>query len=426
MTQTPRFRAAVRLVAVLSLPIALVLPASAQSQSLRDRIAQRRDGTVGISYAARSGVCGDGRSMIGDAEGPDGFTMYLLGENSVMTGTFQGNVRDQCVAGPVRVLLTLRDGELVRVAPTVGGKDWQSAPSLDLGTVDPAQAATYLLGAAAALPERSARDAMLAASIADGVRVGTPLARMARTRSLPSYVRESALRWTARAAEREGDRAAMEEVRAIASDEDDATAVRERAIRSLNGRADEGFLRQLYAKTANRTLQERIIRTVGEGGSTESRNWLRTVAESSRDGAELRERAVRVLAEEWGDYTFLRELYSRAGEIAPRERIIRVLGEGGRADDMRWLRGIAAKSDEPTALRERALRVLTETGLPTRDLAALYDSVGVRSLRERAINLLAERGDKTAIDKLNAIARDDEDSDLRRRALRKLLELKGS
>jgi hypothetical protein len=248
---------------------------------------------------------------------------------------------------------------------------------------------------------------------------------MARTRSLPSYVREAALRWTTRAAEREGDRAAMEEVRAIASDEDDATAVRERAIRSLNGRADESFLRQLYGKTSIRTLQERIIRTVGEGGSSESRNWLRTVAESSRDAAELRERAVRVLAEEWGDYAFLRELYSHGGDIAPRERIIRVLGEGGRADDMRWLRGIASKSDEPTALRERALRVLTETGLPTRELAALYDSVGVRSLRERTINLLAERGDKTAIDKLNAIARDDDDSDLRRRALRKLLELKG-
>src|SRR5215212_5065537 len=98
MTHTPRFRAAVRLFAVSSLPVALVLPASAQSQSLRDRIAQRGDGTVGISYPARSGVCGDGRSMIGDAEGPDGFTMYLLGENSIMTGTFQGNVRDQCLA----------------------------------------------------------------------------------------------------------------------------------------------------------------------------------------------------------------------------------------------------------------------------------------------------------------------------------------
>jgi hypothetical protein len=319
----------------------------------------------------------------------------------------------------------MRDGELVRVVPSVGGKDWASAPSFDLGTVNPAEAASYLLAAAATLPERSARDAMLTASIADGVRVATSLARMARTRSLPSYVRESALRWTTRAAEREGDRAAIEEVRAIASDEDDANAVRERAIRSLNGRADESFLRQLYGKTSNRALQERIIRTVGESGSSDSRNWLRTVAESPREAAELRERAVRVLAEEWGDYAFLRELYSRGGDVAPRERIIRVLGDGGRTEDMRWLRAIASKSDEPTALRERALRVLTETGLPTSELAALYDSVGVRSLRERAINLLAERGDKTAIDKLNAIARDDDDSDLRRRALRKLLELKG-
>ena len=89
MTQTTPIEAALRLIAALSLPVALMLPASAQSQSLRDRITQRRDGTVGISYPARSGVCGDGRSMIGDADGPDGFTMYLLGENSIMTGTFQ-------------------------------------------------------------------------------------------------------------------------------------------------------------------------------------------------------------------------------------------------------------------------------------------------------------------------------------------------
>jgi hypothetical protein len=323
------------------------------------------------------------------------------------------------------VLLTLRGGDLVRVVPTVGGGAWREAPSVDLGTVDGQQAAAYLIATAAALPEQAARDAILAASIADGARVATPLVRMARDRSLPSPVREAALRWVARTAEREGDRAAMDGVRAIAADEADVTSVRERAIRNLGGRADdETFLRQLYGTISNRALQERIIRTLAEAGSSESRRWLRSVAESSREDAALRERSVRVLAEQWGDYAFLRELYPRATDGALRERILRVLGEGGRVEDMRWLRSVAANADESTALRERALRVLSETGLPTRELAALYDSLGARALRERTINLLAERGDKTAIDKLNAIARTEEDPDLKRRALRKLLELK--
>jgi hypothetical protein len=414
-----------RLTLLVAAASAFPLLSVAQGQSLRDRIAQRRDGTVGISYPVRAGVCGDGRTMIGDADGPDGFTMYMLDHGGVISGTFQGDVRTRCVSGPARVLLTLRGGDIVRVAPTVGGNGWREAPSVDLGTVDAQQAATYLLAAAAMLQEQSARDAMLAASIADGARVATPLVRMARDRSLPSALREAALRWVARTAEREGDRSAMDGVRAIAADEEDATSVRERAIRSLGGRAeDDTFLRQLYGTVRNRELQERIIRTLAETGSSENRKWLRAVAESSREDAALRERAVRVLAEQWGDYDFLRELYPRATDGALRERILRVLGEGGRVEDMRWLRSVASNADESTALRERALRVLSETGLPTRELAALYDSVGARALRERTINLLAERGDKTAIDKLNAIARTEEDPDLKRRAMRKLLELK--
>ena len=73
-------------------------------------------------------------------------------------------------------------------------------------------------------------------------------------------------------------------------------------------------------------------------------------------------------------------------------------------------------------LRERAVRSLAESGVPTADLVAMYDSVTDRDVRDRLVNILAERGDRAALAKLRSIATGDPDEDLRRRATRKLAE----
>jgi HEAT repeat protein len=143
--------------------------------------------------------------------------------------------------------------------------------------------------------------------------------------------------------------------------------------------------------------------------------------ERRTESAELRERAIRSLAEQ-GDDAYLRSVYPKLDEESLRERVIRSMAEAGGSETTVWLTGIVRDPKESSALRERAVRSLAESGVPTADLIAIYDSVTDRDVRDRLVNILAERGDRAARDKLRSIATDDPDEDLRRRATRKLAE----
>ena len=44
----------------------------AHAQVLADRVARLAQGEVRMSFSSHPGVCGDGRSFIGDAASPDG------------------------------------------------------------------------------------------------------------------------------------------------------------------------------------------------------------------------------------------------------------------------------------------------------------------------------------------------------------------
>src|SRR6185295_19976285 len=110
----------------------------------------------------------------------------------------------------------------------------------------------------------NARNAILAASLADSVRIAQPLAAMARNKSLSPSVREGALKWVGRVAEREGDRDATRVARSIAEDQGDDVDVRERAIRVLGEETDgPAYLRSLYPRLQEPTLRERVVRGVG-------------------------------------------------------------------------------------------------------------------------------------------------------------------
>jgi HEAT repeat protein len=132
-------------------------------------------------------------------------------------------------------------------------------------------------------------------------------------------------------------------------------------------------------------------------------------------------RALRVLGEH-GGVTYLRQIYGRLEDTELQDRVLREVGEAGGDDNIRFLRAVALDTQAAGDLRDRALRVLAESGTRTADLAGLYDTIADRELRVRLIKLLGERGDRAARDKLAAIARNDPDQDLRRQALKRLAE----
>ena len=108
----------------------------AAAQSLAERIASAPAGHVQFTFAARPGICGNGRSYI--QTGPGSFT-----------GTFYGSVNDvaraePCEPGPVRVLID-RSGRDVIALQSFVGPVATTPGATDLGRQSGQAAADYLL-----------------------------------------------------------------------------------------------------------------------------------------------------------------------------------------------------------------------------------------------------------------------------------------
>ena len=461
--------------------LALTAVVPLRAQRLADRVTAAREGTVTFTFASRPEVCGDGRSIIVRELGTEGVTIYSP-EGMTSMDSWNGH-GPTCAHGPVRVRLSLQNGQVVALRPSVG---WTGGAGggKDLGAVGGQQAADFLLDVARSASEEVCYNAMFAAAVADSARVSSTLLVIARDRSLRPANREQALKWVARTAPREGNDAAGVSVRAIAADETDHPEVRERAIRVLTHPGDDAFLRDLYGRLSLQALKERVIRVVAESQTAANLEWLERIARDDREPVDLRDRAIRVLGEELHESDRLRALYARLGHADLKDRVIRVVGEDGSEDAIHWIEALAVSRDEPHAARDRALRVLgerggaaylrqiygrlndaelqdrvlrevgeaggadnlrflravaldteaagdlrdralrklAESGMRTAELAGLYDTIAGRELRERLIKLLAERGDRAARDKLAAIARNDPDQELRRQALKRLAE----
>ncbi len=399
----------------------LCAASGAEAQGLAARVARLATGEVRMSFAARPGVCGDGRSFIGDATTPDGMRIYLYGDEGFLSGT-SPDFRGECLPGPVRVSILKASGVTTDIRLFVGGA-WRGAGQ-DLGTVAAADAADYLLDLARTAPERLSGIAILGATLADSVQLTAWLSTMGRDRTLRPYVRERALRWLPEVAEREGTLDAAERaLRSVAADAADLAAVRQRAIRSLPASdANDTFLRELYQRLDVTALKDRVIRRLGETVSPENAAWLRARVLDTSDLLELRDRVIRVLGEDLGERDMLRDLYARMTETALRERIIRVVGDEGDESSTRWLQGVVDNPAEATGLRERALRMLGEGGRADY-VRAVYPRLGELSLKDRAIRLAAESGDRESVAWLKRIVENGAEAiDLRDRAVRLLAE----
>jgi hypothetical protein len=383
----------------------------------------------------------------------------------------------------LRLVVVRTGGRVVELRAAVGVSWRASESAVDLGTVSAPAAADWLVSVAESADDGVARMALLAAATADSARITDRVLGLARNRRLPAVVRERAIRWAGIVSAAEGRGAETDgTLRAIAADDAEPVAVRERAIRglrptpenrahlrSLYGGIDEAALRErilrevgpegtgedvawlhrvaadpaealamrerairvlaedldqldelraLYGRLDERVLRERVLRVVAERGGTAETRWVRAVAEDGREEGSLRDRAIRLLAER-GEMAYLRELYPRLDRVDLRERVIRSIAERQDAGAADWLAGIVLDDREQAALRDRAVRSLADAGAPSGDLASLYDRVASSAVKERLIRVLADRRDAAAAEKLAAIAAGDPSAALRREAERR-------
>jgi len=455
-----------------------------QAQDLAHRANSARADVVRFSFPTRAEICGDGKSI--SETTAHGFVTHTFWSGGYSINT-QGFWEVDCRQGPMRIVVKRENGRVTELRAAVG-VDWlPDAAGVDLGTFSGSEAANWLLDIAESNEDVGSITFLAANAAADAPIVDRLLA-MAADESQDPDVRQRAIRYVNRAAEREGmERQTDRLLRNLALARADNVEVRERAIRSLRETSEnDAWLREQYSDIDRTQLQERVIRRIGESVSRANSAWLRTVALDAGERVELRERALRVIGENPDGHDEVWDLYDRLDrstlqeralrvigekgtpaemewirEVATdvsertsvRERAIRILGEGASLATMRqlysdvdgsvlkervlrmageqrtsetaeWLEQIATDRDEGTELRDRAIRLLGERPIPTSELAGLYDEVSGYDLRRRLIRVLAERGDETAADKLRDIMESDSSRELRRYASRRLAEMR--
>ena len=207
----------------------LLLPALLGAQSIADRVARARSGSVRMTFAAQSDVCGNGMNSIS-----------RRGSGNTISVGSRGSSRDvewewDCDYGPVRVVLGLDEGEVISVRTYVGGR-WRApaagATVTDLGEVGAQAAADYLLSLAAKGEGRAGRDAIFPATLADSAVVWPALLRIAKDETRPRETRRQAVFWLGQAA---GDKA-TESLQSLAASDTMDREVREQVVFALSQR----------------------------------------------------------------------------------------------------------------------------------------------------------------------------------------------
>jgi len=207
----------------LGLATLVAIPASAQS--LASRIGAVRDGSVRFSYAAREDVCGNGENNIQTGHG-----------RHYRSDSDDGDYERYCDYGPVRIRLTMSEGEVSRMRVSVGGRLRENAsPATDLGEVSVREATDYLLGLARRSRTRAGGEAIFAVTLADSVTPWPEMFRIARDENVRQDTRKQSVFWLGQAA---GDKA-TEGLSELAEDEDEDREVRESAVFALSQLGDD-------------------------------------------------------------------------------------------------------------------------------------------------------------------------------------------
>jgi HEAT repeat protein len=393
---------------------------SARAQSLAGRVDAAPDGRVQFNFAARPGICGNGRTYI--QTGPNNYTGIFYGNTSEYLRA------EPCVAGPVRVVIDRADKMPLSIQAYVGPADTSLRGITDLGHVRAQDAADYLLSLATKVDGRAGREAIFPAILADSANTSQALVTIARNASLPRETRRSALSYMGRSTDglQTIPSSVTDPILAIARDETDNQSVRQQAL-SVLGRLDHGAgippLVQLSQQTQSNWLAKEAMQTLARSGDPRARQYLRSAVRRTDLPDEVLTVALRALGQDYAtaqDAALLRELYPTLKTDRTRESVFSALAEMGGSENTKWLVTLAQDGNEPLPMRRRAIEAASRAGAPITDLVKLYDSTTDPNMKETLISLYIRNGEKPAIDKLLSIVKGEESLSVRRRAISQL------
>lgn len=385
------------------------------AQTLERRVSSARDGLVQFAFAARDGVCGNGRTFIS------------IGGNSWHGQMNDATRAEACVGGPVRVVMNRAGGQIVSIETFVGPVQVEPGAE-DLGTVGARDAADYLMRLGATLDGRPGKSALFPATLADSAQVADGLLAIARDASRPRETRRTALSYLGREVERgnaSADRVTREMVR-IAVDVNENSDVRGRAVSVLAG-LDRGegipALIELSRSANDHWLARQAMSSIARSGDPRARDYLRTAIRTGNLHDEVAATAIKGLGREYAtpdDAAFLRDIYPSLRGEKTKEAVFSALADIEGPGNRDWLLTRVRDANEDSNTRRRALSAARKAGASTADIVALYDAVGDQKMRESLISYYGSSDDRAATDKLISIARTETDRTLRRRAISRL------
>lgn len=214
---------------------------------------------------------------------------------------------------------------------------------------------------------------------------------------------------------------------------DPSGVVRRQAVQSIaqaNTERSAALLDSIFFNATDTDVAEIALRGLAQQTSPAARTALRRIAESTTLATELRVKAVNQIGSSRRtpeDIQYLKDLYGKTTSPQLREGILRGVSYQRTAESTNWLLGVARDRNSEIELRQVALRSAgqysngSSVGLEIKDLLALYDEFARQpDMQEQLLDVLAQRPESAATDKLLQIAGEGENTTLRRRAIQRL------
>ena len=115
---------------------------------------------------------------------------------------------------------------------------------------------------------------------------------------------------------------------------------------------------------------------------------------------------------------YLKDFYGKTTSESLKEKVLFSLSQMSLEENATWLIGVAQNEREPMEVRKNALFWAGQMKqVPFADLAAMYDRVQDREMKEQLVFVYSQRNETEAVDKLIQIARTEKDPELRKNAI---------
>jgi HEAT repeat protein len=207
---------------------------------------------------------------------------------------------------------------------------------------------------------------------------------------------------------------------------DPSRSVREQAVfwmGQVHTDKAESLLEEIATSSSDHALREKAMHGLHEQGSPRAAALLRRLAESSDTPESVREQAIFWLGQRRSSENaeFLRSLFGTLGRGERnddlKKKVLFSLSQMEGFGNDRWLLDIALDPSHSEDLRGHALFTAGQAGIAGSELVAVYDRLTDADVKEKLIWVMSESEDRAATDKVVAIAQNDPDRKMRKKAI---------